>query len=54
VHDLDATFERLVTAGAAAVWEPRPSPQPGVRMAFVADVDGNLIEIMEAVPGKTT
>ena len=53
VHDLDATFERLVTAGAAAVWEPRPSPQPGVRMAFVADVDGNLIEIMEAVPGKT-
>jgi catechol 2,3-dioxygenase-like lactoylglutathione lyase family enzyme len=54
VNDLDATFERLVTAGAAAVWEPRPSPQPGVRMAFVADVDGNLIEIMETVQGKTT
>jgi len=37
-----------VAAGAAAVWEPRTSPEPGVRMAFVADADGNLIELVGA------
>jgi lactoylglutathione lyase len=51
--DLDATFAELVARGATPVWDPRPSPQPGVRMAFVADIDGNLIEVMEAVTGKT-
>jgi catechol 2,3-dioxygenase-like lactoylglutathione lyase family enzyme len=50
VDDLDETYARLVAAGAAPVWEPRPSPQAGVRMAFVADADGNLIELMEPVP----
>jgi lactoylglutathione lyase len=29
------------------VWDPRPSPEPGVRMAFVADLDGNLVELVE-------
>jgi lactoylglutathione lyase len=52
-EDLDATFADLVAKGATPVWDPRPSPQPGVRMCFIADMDGNLIEIMEAVPGKT-
>lgn len=52
-EDLDATYAELVTRGAVGVWDPRPSPQPGVRMAFIADIDGNLIEIMAAVPGKT-
>jgi len=51
--DLDATFADLVARGATPVWDPRPSPQPGVRMAFISDLDGNLIEVMEAVPGKT-
>jgi lactoylglutathione lyase len=45
--DLDATFADLVGKGATAVWDPRPSPEPGVRMAFIADIDGNLIELME-------
>jgi lactoylglutathione lyase len=53
-QDLDATFASLVARGATPVWDPRPSPQEGVRMAFIADIDGNLIEVMEAVPGKTT
>jgi len=52
-EDLDATFADLIAKGATPVWNPRPSPQPEVRMAFVADIDGNLIEVMEAVPGKT-
>jgi catechol 2,3-dioxygenase-like lactoylglutathione lyase family enzyme len=47
VDDLDATHERLVRAGASSVWGPRPSPEPGVRMAFVADPEGHLIELLE-------
>jgi catechol 2,3-dioxygenase-like lactoylglutathione lyase family enzyme len=42
-----ATFAALVARGATPVWDPRPSPEPGVRMAFVADPDGNLVEFIE-------
>jgi catechol 2,3-dioxygenase-like lactoylglutathione lyase family enzyme len=45
--DLDATFAELVRRGATPVWDPRQSPEPGVRMAFVADLDGNLVEFIE-------
>jgi lactoylglutathione lyase len=48
VSNLDATFADVVARGATPVWDPRPSPEPGVRMAFIADIDGNLIEIVEA------
>ncbi len=44
--DLDAAYTRALEAGATAVWEPRPSPEPGRRMAFVHDPDGNLIELI--------
>jgi catechol 2,3-dioxygenase-like lactoylglutathione lyase family enzyme len=47
VDDLDKTFAELEARGATPVWDPRPSPEPGVRMAFIADMDGNLIELME-------
>jgi lactoylglutathione lyase len=46
VPDLDGTFERLLGLGARPVMTPRPSPEPGVRMAFVADPEGNLVELM--------
>jgi catechol 2,3-dioxygenase-like lactoylglutathione lyase family enzyme len=46
-QDLDATFAELVARGVTPVWDPRPSPEPGVRMAFVADLDGNLVEFIE-------
>jgi catechol 2,3-dioxygenase-like lactoylglutathione lyase family enzyme len=46
VDDLDATYAALVAAGAAEVWAPRQSPEPGRRMAFVHDPDGNLIELI--------
>lgn len=45
--DLDADYAEIVARGAMPVWDPRPSPEPGVRMAFVADIDGNLIELVE-------
>jgi glyoxylase I family protein len=46
VEDLDATYEKVVGLGAQPVMTPRPSPEPGVRMAFVADPEGNLVEIL--------
>jgi catechol 2,3-dioxygenase-like lactoylglutathione lyase family enzyme len=51
--DLDGLFTHAVTEGAGVVWDIRPSPQPGVRFAWITDPDGNLIELMDAVPGKT-
>ena len=46
VGDLAATFDRVVGLGARPVMTPRPSPEPGVRMAFVADPEGNLVELL--------
>ena len=45
VADLDAAYGRLVAHGAAGLWEPRESVEPGMRIAFAADPDGNLIEL---------
>jgi lactoylglutathione lyase len=46
VADLDAAFQQAVERGARPVMTPRPSPEPGVRMAFVADPEGNLVELL--------
>ena len=46
VTDLDAAYQRLLDHGAGAVWDPRDSPEPGMRMAYVTDPDGNLIELV--------
>ena len=48
VDDLDAAVERALKAGSREVWAPRPSPKPGQRIAFVTDLDGNLVELMSA------
>ncbi|MGA9856538.1 MAG: VOC family protein [Solirubrobacteraceae bacterium] len=45
--DIDPVFTRAVAAGARALREPGPSPEPGVRFAFLADPEGNLIELVE-------
>lgn len=50
VDDLDAVFAAVLAAGGAEVWAPRPSPEPGRRMAFVHDLDGNLLELIGPVP----
>jgi lactoylglutathione lyase len=49
VSDLDAAFAGAVDAGGAPVWDPRQSPEPGRRMAFVHDPDGNLVELIGRV-----
>ena len=47
VDDLEATYQRLLTAGAATRMPPSQSPEPGVRIAFVADPEGNVIELLD-------
>jgi len=47
VGDLEAAYDRVVSLGARPVMDPRPAPEPGVRMAFVADPEGNLLELLE-------
>jgi catechol 2,3-dioxygenase-like lactoylglutathione lyase family enzyme len=46
VDDLDGAYAALLAAGATGVWPPREAPEPGRRMAFVHDPDGNLIELI--------
>ena len=46
VSDLDEAFAAAVQAGGAAVWDPRQAPEPGRRMAFVHDPEGNLVELI--------
>ncbi len=46
VTDLGAAYDRAVARGARPVMPPGPSPEPGVRMAFVADPEGNLVELL--------
>jgi lactoylglutathione lyase len=45
--EIDGLFARAVAAGAAERVAPRPSPEPGVRFAFLADPEGNLVELVE-------
>jgi catechol 2,3-dioxygenase-like lactoylglutathione lyase family enzyme len=47
VPDVDAAYDALVAAGATDRMSPRPSPEPGVRMAYVADPEGNLVELLD-------
>ena len=54
VTDLDGAFDRAVAHGARPVMPPCPSPEPGVRMAFVADPEGNLIELLHREPTAVT
>ena len=51
VADLDGAFDHAVARGARPVMPPCPAPEPGVRMAFVADPEGNLIELLHR-PGR--
>lgn len=44
---VDEAYDALVAVGATDRMSPRPSPEPGVRMAYVADPEGNLIELLD-------
>jgi lactoylglutathione lyase len=52
VPDVDAVHAALLAAGAADRMPPRASPEPRVRMAFVADPEGNLIELIDRTASR--
>ncbi|MER5795594.1 VOC family protein [Streptomyces sp. NPDC001980] len=45
--ELDPVYAALTALGAGEVLAPGPSPEAGVRMAWVKDPEGNLIELIE-------
>jgi lactoylglutathione lyase len=47
VEDVDVLHARLLARGAAERMPPQASPESGVRMSFVADPEGNLIELVD-------
>jgi len=47
VDDLEGSHRDLLAAGAGERMPPSQSPEPGVRIAFVADPEGNLIELVD-------
>ena len=47
VPDVDAAYADLLEAGASERMPPQPSPEPGVRMAHLADPEGNLVELLD-------
>jgi lactoylglutathione lyase len=49
VDDLDAVLAAASAAGGTKVFGPGPAPAPGRRLAFVSDIDGNLLELIGPV-----
>jgi lactoylglutathione lyase len=45
--DIDAFVQRAVDAGAAIIEPAQSRPEHGVKVAFVSDVERNLIEVVE-------
>lgn len=47
IEDVDTMHAQLLAAGASERMAPQQSPEAGVRMSFVADPEGNLIELLD-------
>jgi catechol 2,3-dioxygenase-like lactoylglutathione lyase family enzyme len=47
VDNVGAAYESLIAAGAESRVPPRPAPRAGATMAWVADPEGNLIELLD-------
>jgi len=47
VADVDLLHSRLLRHGAVERMPPQQAPEPGVRMSFVSDPEGNLIELLD-------
>ena len=50
VEDVDAVYAQVTAAGAAPVLTPRVAPDGQCRIAFIADPDGNLVELIQRPP----
>jgi catechol 2,3-dioxygenase-like lactoylglutathione lyase family enzyme len=47
VDDLDGTITAAVAHGARTITRPAPARRPGIRYAYLADPEGNLIELLQ-------
>jgi predicted enzyme related to lactoylglutathione lyase len=45
--DLAAVVERATTHGGSVLQPPREMPEHGIRVAFITDVEGHLVEVVE-------
>jgi catechol 2,3-dioxygenase-like lactoylglutathione lyase family enzyme len=48
--DIEASYARVVAAGAAPLMSPRTAPDGRTLFAFVGDPDGNLVELLQRSP----
>jgi len=48
--DLDGVVDRVGGAGGTVVQAPTAMPEHGVTVAFVTDLEGHLIEVVELLP----
>lgn len=46
-EDIDQFVEKAVAAGSTVIEPAHPRPDHGVKVAFVRDLEGNLIEVVE-------
>ncbi|SEE57105.1 glyoxylase I family protein [Streptomyces sp. 3213] len=53
VTDLDGLYDRVLAAGASVIVPPGPAPHPDVRFGYLADPEGNLIELIQIREGAT-
>jgi glyoxylase I family protein len=47
---LDASYARVVAAGATPLMPPRTAPDGRTLFGFVGDPDGNLVELLQRTP----
>ena len=52
--EIDAVFTRAVAAGGSVVDPVHESPEHGVRVGFLADLDGHLIEVCQMLATEGT
>lgn len=50
VSDLEGRYTALLGAGATSRLEPQSRPGSALRIAFVADPEGNLVELVQRPP----
>lgn len=49
--NVDELVARVPAAGGRIIQAPKDDPEHGVRVGFVADVDGRLIEVVQMLQG---
>lgn len=50
VDDLDSEIERIRSAGTDLLADPTARPDWGIRVAYLRDPAGNLVELHEQIP----